>query len=183
MVRALAAMSSINTSDFCFSKKKGIIVRIDTRDSWALNYREKAICYFFPRHVWQVMAEPKILHDIVNNMCLSFYCHIIWSYFSSCKAHWQVYWSRSWLSYFSLGGCCWSFFVLFFHFSFLFLCLFVFTFSSSHRIRKGGKTTTFRVPDAKCIRNPCLPPLLAWYFLKLPSKFLSGQQRISIFLC
>lgn len=70
---------------------------------------------------------------------------------------------------------------LFFHFSFLFLCLFVFTFSSSHRIRKGGKTTTFRVPDAKCIRNPCLPPLLAWYFLKLPSKFLSGQQRISIF--
>jgi hypothetical protein len=74
--------------------------------------------------------------------------------------------------------------VIFFFFFFLIssffsslysLGAFVF-FLYSHRIRKGGKTTTFRVPDAKCIRNLCLPPLLAWYFLKLPSKSI-GQQR------
>jgi hypothetical protein len=55
-------------------------------------------------------------------------------------------------------------------------CVFFFS-PSSHRIRKGGKTTTFRVPDAKCIRNLYLPLLLAWYFLKLPSKSPIGQQR------
>ena len=73
-----------------------------------------------------------------------------------------------------------SFFSFFFHYHLSCLstiCLYSLRDFSSHRIRKGGKTTTFRVPDAKCIRNPCLPPLLAWYFLKLPSKSV-GQQRV-----
>lgn len=81
------------------------------------------------------------------------------------------------------------FFLFHYHLSCLStICLYSLRDFSSHRIRKGGKTTTFRVPDAKCIRNPCLPPLLAWYFLKLPSKSV-GQQRVvfslslSLFLC
>ena len=56
----------------------------------------------------------------------------------------------------------------------------VFFSPSSHRIRKGGKTTTFRVPDAKCIRNLYLPLLLAWYFLKLPSKS-SASKEVFVF--
>ena len=56
----------------------------------------------------------------------------------------------------------------------------VFFSPSSHRIRKGGKTTTFRVPDAKCIRNLYLPLLLAWYFLKLPSKSSASKE---VFVC
>lgn len=145
---------------FLFFLKKGIIVRIDTRDSWALNYREKAICYFFPRHVWQVMAEPKILHDIVNNMCLSFYCHIIWSYFSSCKAHWQVYWSRSWLSYFSLGGCCWSFFCFF-----IFLSCFCVSLSSRSLPVTGYAKVAKRLPSGYRMRNVygILVSLLCWH--------------------
>lgn len=107
------------------------------------------------------MAEPKILHDIVNNMCLSFYCHIIWSYFSSCKAHWQVYWSRSWLSYFSLGGCCWSFFVCFF----IFFLVFCVSLSSRSLPVTGYAKVAKRLPSGYRMRNVygILVSLLCWH--------------------
>ena len=110
----------------------------------------------------------------------------IWQNLKAHRGWWAIY-NITYTFHYIKCGCDFFFFLFFVSISFTltlsclyslwrtFLC--VFFSPSSHRIRKGGKTTTFRVPDAKCIRNLYLPLLLAWYFLKLPSKSPIGQQR------
>ena len=53
------------------------------------------------------------------------------------------------------------------------------TFSFSRRTCNRGKMIISKVPDAKCIRNPCLLPLLACLFLKPPSKSLSLSDPVN----
>ncbi len=58
-------------------------------------------------------------------------------------------------------------------FSVWFGALLCFGLSNSRRTRRPGRMTISKVPAAKCTRNPCLLPLLAWPFLKPPSKSTS----------